>query len=167
MQRLLTILAAIMALVVAAPAWAAGGGGGGSGGSGGREPQASNQDPDYLAAMAAVKAKDWPQVVARMGAYAQRSPDSADAFNELAHAHRRLGDLDNAFKNYEVALRIDPRHRGAHEYLGEAYLQVGDLARAEKELQTLDSLCFFPCEPYSDLKKEIQRYKSTHAKVGA
>ena len=163
MQRLLTILASIMALGVSTPAWSAGGGGGPSGG---RDTEVSNRDPDYLAAMAAVKSQDWQQVVARMGPYAQRNPANADAFNELAHAYRRLGNLDDAFKNYDIALRIDPKHRGAHEYLGEAYLQIGDLARAEKELQALDSLCFFPCEQYTDLKKEIERYKSARAKTG-
>ena len=168
MQRLLTILAAVMVLVVASPAWSAGGGGGGGGSSSGtRDNAVSNPDPDYVAAMAAVKAQNWPQVVARMGLFVERSPTNADAFNELAHAYRRLGNLDDAFKNYEIALKIDPRHRGAHEYLGEAYLQIGDLAHAEKELQALDSLCFFPCEQYSDLKKEIERYKSMHAKAGA
>ena len=45
-----------------------------------------------------------------------------------------------------MALQIDPKHRNAHEYLGEAYLQARDLDRAEAELRTLDSLCSVPCE---------------------
>jgi tetratricopeptide (TPR) repeat protein len=81
------------------------------------------------------------------------SPRDADAWNELAHAYRKSGDLDNAFKGYEKALRIDPKHRNAHEYLGEAYLQAGDLARAEAQLRNLDKLCFLPCEQYADLKE--------------
>ncbi|HEX3142215.1 MAG TPA: tetratricopeptide repeat protein [Rhizobacter sp.] len=173
MQGLLLTLATTLALIIATPVWSAGGGGGSSGGgsegSSARASAAFNPDPDYQAAMAAVKAEDWTQVVARMGPYAERNPGNADAFNELAHAYRRLGDMDKAFKNYEIALRIDPKHKGAHEYLGEAYLQIGDLARAEKELQALDSICFFPCEQYTDLKKEIELYKSKggQAKAGS
>ena len=70
--------------------------------------------------------------------------------------------MDNSFKHYEKALKIDPKHKGAHEYLGEAYLQIGDLARAEQELRKLDSICFFRCEEYSDLKEQIRRYKIDH-----
>ena len=93
---------------------------------------------------------------------AAAEPRDADAWNELAHAYRKSGDLDNAFKCYDKALQIDPKHRNAHEYLGEAYLQAGDVARAEAQLVRLDKLCFLPCEQYSDLKEEIRRYKADH-----
>ena len=65
------------------------------------------------------------------------------------------------------ALQIDPRHKGAHEYLGEAYLQTGDLDRAEQELRALDSICFLPCEQYTDLKEQVRRYKTEHATSAA
>ena len=58
--------------------------------------------------------------------------------------------MDLALSDYDKALKINPKHRGAHEYLGEAYLQMGDL----------DSLCFFPCEEFTDLKGEIAKYRS-------
>jgi len=119
-------------------------------------------DPDLAAGMAAVNAQQWDKAIPRLNAYVQRKPDDADAWNELAHAHRMTGDLDNAFKGYARALEIDPKHRNAHEYLGEAYLQAGDLVRAEAELRTLDKLCFLPCEQYSDLKEEVRRYKAAH-----
>jgi len=148
-------------------AHAAGGGGagGGAGGGGGGGNEMALRDPDYKAAMDAVKKEDWRLVVDRMGVYAQRVPDSADAWNELGHAYRKLGDMDKAFSHYDRALKIDPKHRGAHEYLGEAYLQIGDLSRAEAELKALDGLCFFPCEEYSDLKAEIRRYKADKLKA--
>ena len=112
--------------------------------------------------MAAVRAEQWDKAVLRLNAYVARRPNDADAWNELAHAYRKRGDLDNAFKGYAKALQIDPKHRNAHEYLGEAYLQAGDLARAEAELRALDSLCFLPCEQHRDLKEEIRRYKADH-----
>ena len=153
-------------LSCAAPsAWSAGGGG--AGGAGGGDADAANADPDYKAGLAAAKAKDWAQVVVRMGAVTQRDPNSADAWNELGHAYRKLGDMDNSFKHYERALQIDPRHKGAHEYLGEAYLQIGKLDRAEQELKALDKICFFTCEEYRDLKEEIARYKREHPNAAA
>jgi len=115
--------------------------------------------------MAAVKAKDWSRVVARMGAVTQRDPKNADAWNELGHAYRQLGDMDNSLKNYERALQVDPKHKGAHEYLGEAYLQLGKLDLAEQHLKALDRICLLPCEQYSDLKAQVERYKREHPKA--
>ena len=89
------------------------------------------------------------------------------AWNELGHAYRKIGDMDNSFKHYEQALQIDPRHKGAHEYLGEAYLQIGKLDQAEQELKALDKICFFTCEEYRDLKEQIARYKRDHPKTTA
>lgn len=165
LTRSLIFIAACFSLALSLSAARAAGGGGGGGGGGDNE-RAGN-DADYKAAMAAVKASDWSQVIERMNAYVARNPGDADAWNELGHAYRRTGDLDTAFKDYAKALQIDPKHRNAHEYLGEAYLQAGDLARAEVELRKLNSLCFMPCEQYSDLKEQVRRYKSEHPPVAS
>lgn len=166
LRTMLVVPLAICLACATSSTWSAGGGGGGGGG-GADPPEASAADPDYQAGLAAAKAKDWRQVVARMGAAMQRNPNSADAWNELGHAYRQLGDMDNSFKNYARALEIDPRHKGAHEYLGEAYLQVGKLEMAEKELQALDKICFITCEEYRDLKEQIGRYKREHPKTAS
>src|SRR5437899_2540171 len=127
-----------------------GGGGGVGGGCGGGSEVMVNPDPDFRAGMAAVGKEDWKQVEVHMTVYVARSPGDADAWNELGHAQRKMGNMDAALSSYDKALKINPKHRGAHEYLGEAYLQMGDLARAEQELKVLDKLCFLPCEQYSD-----------------
>ena len=48
------------------------------------------------------------------------------------YSHRHLKQFDLAFKHYKRAIELEPRHRGAHEYVGEAYLMTGELASAEK-----------------------------------
>lgn len=68
--------------------------------------------------------------------------------------------MEQAFAHYRKALDLDPEHKGAHEYIGEAYLMVGDLARAEEHLAALDGLCFFGCEEYRELKEAIAAYKA-------
>ena len=40
-----------------------------------------------------------------------------------------------AYGFYREALAIDPNLRGAKEYLGEFYLQIGDLKKAEQQLR--------------------------------
>jgi hypothetical protein len=54
---------------------------------------------------------------------------------------------------------MDPEHRGAHEYVGEAYLKVGNLEMAKKHLAALDGICFFGCEEYDDLKAAVAAYR--------
>jgi hypothetical protein len=63
-------------------------------------------------------------------------------------------------KHYRRALELNPRHRGAHEYIGDAYLQVKNLAKAEEHLAALDRICLLPCTEYSDLKAKITAYKT-------
>jgi tetratricopeptide (TPR) repeat protein len=88
---------------------------------------------------------------------------NADYHSLYAYSLRRSGsgEMDQVFKHYNEALRLDPKHKGAHEYIGEAYLMVNDLPKAEAHLAQLDKLCFFSCEEYRDLKKAIEDYKTT------
>ena len=136
---------------------AAGGGGGGGGGSG---RSSSNTDPDYNNAVSAIQDKRFEQAIPLLQRYVARTPDDANGENWLAYAYRKSGQLDPAFEHYAKALKIDPKHRGAHEYVGEAYLMVGNLAKAEEHLKILDKLCFLPCEEYSDLKTAVAAYRA-------
>ena len=60
--------------------------------------------------------------------------------------------------HYQRALTLNPRHRSAHEHLGEAYLVRGDLAKAEEHFAALERICLIPCEEYDDLKRAIAEY---------
>lgn len=120
---------------------------------------AAQRDPDYAAGRKASAAKDWNAAIKFFSAAAQRDPDNADIQNSLGYAHRKAGKLELAFKHYRRALELNPRHRGAHEYIGEAYLMVGNVAKAKEHLGQLDKLCFFPCVEYTDLKKSIAEYE--------
>lgn len=148
----------------ALPVRAAGGGGSGGGGSSGAgETAQQSADPDFNAGLSAADRQDWQDVIDNMKKVVERDDQNADAWNHLGHAYRLLGDMDNSFKHYEVALRINPRHRRAHEYVGEAYLQIGDLRGAEQHLKVLDKLCWLPCEEYTDLKQKVEQYKREKA----
>src|SRR5262249_59583319 len=90
---------------------------------------------------------------------ALRDTRNADIQNYLGYAYRQTGRLELAFKHYERALQLDPRHRGAHEYIGEAYLMVNDLPKAEEHLTALKKICLLSCEEYRDLRKAIAEYR--------
>jgi tetratricopeptide (TPR) repeat protein len=157
------VLVLAVALLASAQAWPAGGGGGG--GRGGTPP--GETDKDYQAAVSAIKAERYGEAIPLLAAYVARAPADANGENWLAYAYRKSGQLEAAFEHYEKALAIDPDHRGAHEYMGEAYLIVGKLAQAEEHLRVLDRLCLFPCEEYSDLKRAVAAYKSRGAATAA
>jgi Flp pilus assembly protein TadD len=117
-------------------------------------------DPDVAAARQAHDRGDWKEAVARLQRAERRFPQDADLQNSLGYALRQMKDYDAAFRHYRKALQIDPRHRGAHEYIGEAYLLVGDLPSAEKHLAALKSICMLACEEMRDLDKAIADYKA-------
>jgi tetratricopeptide (TPR) repeat protein len=126
-----------------------------------RSPWPTRQeDPDYIAGVRAIKAGNYPAAIRLVEGVVAREASNADALNWLAYATRRGGDPAKSIPIYERALAIDPKHRGAHEYIGEAYLALHNLAKAKEHLARLDSLCFFPCSEYRDLKKAIKAYQA-------
>lgn len=138
---------------------AAGGGGGGSDAT-----DALDSDPVIVAARAAIEKKDWLAAQAGLKQALAAKPNSADYHNLYAYSVRKGPNPDMAlvFNHYAEALRIDPKHLGAHEYSGGAYLSVGDLAKAKEQLAALDRLCRFGCEEYTDLKKAVAQYEASH-----
>jgi tetratricopeptide (TPR) repeat protein len=154
-----TMRMALVAVLAGWPGWALADGGGGGGSSGGGSSRSASADPDYNAAVGAIKAQNYAKAITLLQGYVARTPDDANGENWLAYAYRKSGQLDAAFEHYDKALKIDPRHLGAHEYVGEAYLMAGNLAKAEEHLKILDKLCLLPCEQYTDLKEAVAAYK--------
>ena len=59
---------------------------------------------------------------------------------------------------------LNPRHRSAHEHLGEAYLVLGEPAKAQQLLTALENLCLIPCKEYDDLQRALAAYKKLAAR---
>jgi Flp pilus assembly protein TadD len=93
----------------------------------------------------------------------KESPTDADMLNLLAYSQRKLQRFDEALVNYQKALDIEPKHRGANEYLGELYLQLGQLDKAQERLQVLDKACFFGCDEFDELEEAIKTYQSQNS----
>jgi hypothetical protein len=110
---------------------------------------------------AAAARQDWPAAAASLKEGVEKEPGNARYHNLYAYSLRKgpSPDMGLVFKHYNEALRIDPKHRGAHEYIGEAYLMVGNVAKAKEHLGVLDKLCFMPCQEYTDLRKAIAAHE--------
>jgi tetratricopeptide (TPR) repeat protein len=135
------------------------------GGGGGGDDRAKSQDPAMVAAVQAIDAKQYARAIPMLEDVVTRQPDNADAYNWLAYATRKNGDPAKSIPIYQKALALDPKHLGAHEYIGEAYLALDDLARAKEHLARLNRLCLFSCEQYRDLKKAVEAYEKSAGKV--
>jgi hypothetical protein len=57
---------------------------------------------------------------------------------------------------YRKALEADPTHKGALEYQGELFVELGQIDLAKVNLAKLDKLCWFKCEEEEDLKEAIE-----------
>lgn len=123
-------------------------------------PDAAARDPDYAAGKQAMEKKNWPEAARRLGKAAAGDPDNPDLQNYLGYSYRNLKQLDSAFRYYKRAIELDPSHRGAHEYIGEAYLMTGDVANAEKHLAALREICLLSCEELEDLQQAIAQYRT-------
>ncbi len=87
------------------------------------------------------------------------NPKQQNGGNYTGYTNSKQKRFKKALTAYKKALAIDPNHRGANEYIGELYLQMGDLAKAKGRLKVLDSACFFGCEEYDELKEAIAKYE--------
>ncbi|SRR5713226_3478702 len=125
-------------------------------------PRTLPRSPSLDAGRKAVDAKDFKSALGHLTQAAKETPNDADVQNLLGYSYRKLGQLDGAMEHYRLALKIDPKHRGAQEYMGELYLEMDQLANAEQLLQSLSKACpwFGRCEEYDDLKEAIEKYKA-------
>ena len=123
------------------------------------KPEAAERDPDYAAGKKAIAEKNWTEAIERLTQAEKRDPDNPDLQNWLGYSHRNLKQYDRAFKYYKRAIELDPRHRGAHEYVGETYLIVGNVGGAERHLAALREICLLPCDELADLEKAIAEYR--------
>jgi Flp pilus assembly protein TadD len=124
---------------------------------------AAGDDPSDASALKpmveALRAGQYAAAIPRLDNYTLQYPKDANGWNWLGYAYRKNGQLKLAFARYERALALDPSHRGAHEYIGEAYLQDHQPEQARKHLQRLEALCPGGCEELSDLRQALAAYK--------
>lgn len=127
------------------------------------EEMPSTQVTPLQAGRKAVDAKNWQTAIVYFEQAVLLEPTNADGFNLLAYSLRKQvpPNLPKAFENYLIALKLDPNHKGAHEYIGEAYLMANQPAEAKKHLALLAAICGNKtCEEYQDLAQAIANYKN-------
>jgi cytochrome c-type biogenesis protein CcmH/NrfG len=105
----------------------------------------STDAPDLTSVRAKIKAKDYTATLAELGDLAEDT-QQADVYNLLGFTLRKTGDFKTSLTYYTKALELQPDHKAAREYLGELYVETGNLAKAKEQLAILAKLCPSGCE---------------------
>jgi len=136
----------LLSLLIPVAAFASGGGGGGFSQ---REESSNLQEIKQR-----IDNKRYSEAIEMLKKYLAKDGSSADAYTYLGFSYRKSGRLPEAFKAYDRALKLDPKHLGAHEYLGEAYLMNHEPEKAKATLGRLKGICG-NCEESRDLEAAL------------
>ncbi|RZT95135.1 tetratricopeptide repeat protein [Rivibacter subsaxonicus] len=122
-------------------------------------PSAPDLSRELKTARGQIEQQRYAEAITTLKAAEQKDPTNANVHNWLGYSYRKSGNLDAAFRSYGTALKLDPKHKGAHEYIGEAYLMARQPDKAREHLVALKSICGTGCEEYRDLEQAIAAYK--------
>jgi len=114
----------------------------------------STDAPDLTSVRAKLKAKDYAAALTELRDLAE-DVQQADVYNLLGFALRKTGDFKTSLTYYTKALELQPAHKAAREYLGELYVETGNMEKAKEQLSALTKLCPSGCEEREDLQKAI------------
>jgi Flp pilus assembly protein TadD len=114
----------------------------------------STDAPDLTSVRAKIKAQDYAAALAELRDLADDT-QQADVYNLLGFTLRKTGDFKTSLTYYTKALELQPDHKAAREYLGELYVETGNMEKAKEQLNVLTRLCPGGCEEREDLERAI------------
>jgi predicted Zn-dependent protease len=116
-----------------------------------------NQDQVYSLGYWQAKTGEYDAALATLRSAANQHDPRVQTM--IGFTLRKLGRVDEAFGYYFKALATRPDATTTRQYLGEAYLQIGDPTRARAQLAEIAKRCGTACEDYAALAEEIARYE--------
>ena len=72
---------------------------------------------------------------------------------------RKLGRVDEAMEYYLKVLAAYPDRTTTRQYLGEAFLQIGEPGKAKDQLAEIAKRCGTACEDYQLLADAIAKFE--------
>ncbi len=118
------------------------------------DTKTSTAAPDLVSVRAKIKAKNFRAAIDELTPLLQ-THEHADVYNLLGFSYRKSGDMKQAATFYGKALDFDADHKGALEYQGEMFVELGQFDKAKANLAKLVKLCPQGCEEREDLEKAI------------
>lgn len=118
-------------------------------------PDAGAGRVKFAAAVELINAGDFAAALPVLAQAGEAIGPHPDVLTYQGFANRKLGRFDEAMHFYQAALKLNPNHRGATEYLGEFYVEQGQLTKARAQLAKLDRLCPYGCAEREELARWI------------
>ena len=84
-----------------------------------------------------------------------------DVLTYIGFANRKAGNYEQAIRFYSAALELQPDHVGANEYLGEYYVELGQMNAAYAQLAKLEDICDFGCAETDELRSWIVKAEAS------
>ncbi|HEY1615363.1 MAG TPA: tetratricopeptide repeat protein [Rhizomicrobium sp.] len=135
---------------------------GGYGGGMAPTMHTSMRRDEYSEALQLIRHEHFADAIPHLDRALADRPHNADILNYLGFTHRMVGDYPLSLSFYQRALSEDPDHKGAHEYLGELYLDMHDPVSAQAQLDALATLCPDGCDERDTLTKSIAAYAAAN-----
>ncbi|TKT80386.1 tetratricopeptide repeat protein [Aquamicrobium sp. LC103] len=114
-------------------------------------------DSVYETGRALAEAKRYGEAITVLSIAADRGDPRI--LNYLGYSHRKQGRVQVGLGYYQEALNVDPDYTLVREYMGEAYLQLGDVAAASGQLLEIEKRCGRECAEYSELSEQIAAFR--------
>jgi predicted Zn-dependent protease len=117
-----------------------------------------SQDEIYSLGYWQAKGGEYAKALATL----QSAPEQADprVATMIGFTLRKLGRVDEAMGYYRRVLASHPERTTTRQYLGEAFLQIGQPDKAREQLAEIAKRCGVACEDYQLLADEIAKFDS-------
>ena len=106
----------------------------------------------YFNSIALINQARYQEAIVELDTISASFGPHPDVMNYLGYANRKLGRYARAESYYMLALAVDPDHKGANEYLGELYVETGQIEKAKNQLARLEQICTFGCVEENELR---------------
>lgn len=131
--------------------------------AGGNDYSSTSNTPAVInKASKLIKNNDFSEAYRILSEKENQYKTNADLYNLMGYSARKIGRFEDSMRHYKQALDIDPKHKGALEYMGELYLTLDQPDEAKKLLVRLEKICSFGCEERRELKEAIAKWEAEH-----
>lgn len=134
----------------------------GSGDSGSNYSSSGTESVTFRKAKKAIAEERFEEAYQLLSSEVKGDADNADIHNLLGYSARKMGRLEESEAHYFKALSLNPKHKGALEYMGELYLTLNRPDDARKLLQQLEKICWLGCDEKDDLKAAIAKWEEAN-----
>ena len=118
-------------------------------------------DAAYLDAVRLINIGAYDEALAQLNDAQAVFGPHPDVLTYTGFANRKAGNYEQAIRFYKSALELQPDHVGANEYLGEYYVELGDMDAAYAQLAKLEEICDFGCAETDELRAWIVKAEAS------